>query len=118
MLSSDLINQDVDPTGYETISIRPSVYYGAMIKHEYDNQRVSTNSGIKIRHKTRDIDSSKIVERFIKGVPVEQPLILHRLYREFKAESPRCAKFQKTFLQLLSKYKLSCKDGLSVNCKK
>ena len=112
MIDTDLADVDVDPTGYQQVTNRPAVYYGALIKHEYDNQRVVTNNGIKIRHKTRDINSSKIVERFIKGVPIEQPLLLHRLLKEFKNENPRCARFQKTFHSLVEKYKLSCNDGL------
>jgi len=112
MINTDLADVDVDPTGYEQVAIRPAVYYGALIKHEYDNQRVTTNNGIKIRHKTRDINSSKIVERFIKGVPIEQPLMLHRLLKEFRAINPRCARFQRTFLQLIEKYSLSCNDSM------
>ena len=112
MIDSDLVEVKVNARGYKKPVGKPAIYYGALIKNEYDNQRVITNSGMKIKHKTRDISSSNIIERYIKGVPIEQPLMLHRLYREFKTLNPSCTGFAKSYNKVLDKYNLTCSEGM------
>lgn len=113
IMNSDLVSKAVNASGYRRLKMRPGIYYGAIIKHEYDNRRITINGETKIRHKTREIYTSDIKEKYIKAVPIEQPLIIHKLFKEFKRLKPSCDDFYNTYKMLLNKYNLSCNNGLN-----
>ena len=59
MLDTSLAEKPVDEKQFTELVEVPAVYYGAAIKHEFDNQRLSIKNGVKIKHRVTTLIDKK-----------------------------------------------------------
>lgn len=104
MIDINLTEEPVDVSNYTTLLKEqyPALFFGTIIKNEYDNKRVNFNkkySPIQIIHK----------KKTFKGVVLTANPKVKELFKVLKSQEKNKLDL-KTYENLLSQYNFSCKD--------
>ena len=95
------------------------MYYGANIKHKYDCERLNIPSGQRIKHDVKSIFNGDKIVKYIHGKPVENPLLVLKILKDFDPESVKRSNLIERYFNHLRKYSLSCSDSygyIDVGC--
>lgn len=112
MLDTSLADKPVDTTDFIKLRQLPAVYYGAVIKHEFDNQRLTIKNGVKVKHPITTLIDKEKKDQYIYGVEVLQPLIPLKVLNDFLRTKCSDINFISTYQRVLNEHSLSPNTGL------
>ena len=119
MIDHTISLEPVDGSKYSYPKTYPAVYYGANIKHQYDSDRLNINKGHRIKHEIESIVDGVPDMKYIYGIPVENPLLILKLYKDLQPSNIPRNKLLEVYFKHLSKYQLTCSDSygyIDVGC--
>ena len=92
----------------------PTVLYGAVVKDEYDDQRLVNNQAEYYTHSVQDIASSTEVDVYFRAVRLSQPLLAMKILKDFKVLGEDTQARNAEYEHLLSKFNMTCSDSLNM----
>mgnify|MGYP006090755591 CR=1 FL=1 len=115
MINTELKNQPiVDVDKYTRIGDLPMVIYGAVVKDEYDDQRLVNDQAECYTHAVTDIISNDTIDIYFRAVELRQPLLALKILSDFKKLDSVGDRVLLEYEHLLTKFKVSCNDNLNM----
>jgi hypothetical protein len=115
MINIELKDQPiVDTPKYNNPGNIPTVLYGAVVKDEYDDQRLINDQADYYTHSVKDIDSGNMLDIYFRAVRLNQPLLALKILSDFKKTTRSEKEIRAQYEHLLSKFDMSCSDQLGM----
>lgn len=113
MINIELKNQPISDTDkYIRLENLPTAIYGAVVKDEYDDQRLVNDQADYFKHTVKDTLTGLDSDVYFRAVQLQQPLLALKILTDYKKLKPEEENHGVEYEHLLSKFNVSCSDNL------